>query len=191
MPDYNSEDDYESAPDAPSKSELKRRMTALQALGETLTGLSDKQLRKIPIDDQRLADAIQEARRINSNSARRRHLQFIGKLMRDIDSAPIADALAALDRERHQDTARFQGLEQLRDRLLAAGLPGIEEVVERWPDADRQHLRQLLLQEQRERQRDQAPAARRKLFRYLRELDESAAGEDDDSGAEEDSGAED
>ncbi len=186
MPDYDSDDDYDydNAPEAPSKSELKRRMTALQDLGEALTGLSDKQLRKIPIDDQRLADAIQEARRITSNSARRRHLQFIGKLMRDIDAAPITDALAALDRERNQHAARFQGLEQMRDRLLDAGLPGIEEVVDRWPDADRQHLRQLLLQEQRERQRNQAPAARRKLFRYLRELDELAAEAEEDSGPE-------
>lgn len=181
MPDYNASDDYEDLPEGPSKSELKRRMTALQALGETLTGLSDKQLRKIPIEDQRLADAIREVRQISSNSARRRHLQFIGKLMRNIDTQPIAEALAALDRERNQAAAHFRSLEQLRDRLLEAGLPGIDEIIDRWPDADRQHLRQLLLQDQRERQRDKAPAARRKLFRYLRELDESGAEPDGDS----------
>jgi len=184
MPDYDSTDNYDELPEAPSKSELKRRMTALQELGETLTALSDKQLRRIPIDDQRLTDAIQEARRITSNSARRRHLQFIGKLMRDIDAVPIAEAVAALDRERNQSAAQFQGLEQVRDRLLAAGLPGIEDILGRWPDADRQHLRQLLLQDQRESQRNQAPAARRKLFRYLRELDESAVESDDDSAPE-------
>ncbi len=175
MPDYESTDDYDDLPEGPSKSELKRRMTALQTLGETLVGLSDKQLRKIPIEDQRLTDAIQETRRITSNSARRRHLQFIGKLMRDIDAEPIAEALDALDRERNQAAAQFQGLEQVRDRLLAAGLPGIEDILDRWPEADRQQLRQLLLQDQREQQRNQAPAARRKLFRYLRELDDSAA----------------
>ncbi|MDO8861354.1 ribosome biogenesis factor YjgA [Haliea sp. E1-2-M8] len=184
MPDYDSTEDYEHLPEGPSKSELKRRMTALQALGETLTGLSDKQLRQIPIDDQRLVDAIQEVRNISSNSARRRHLQFIGKLMRDIDAEPIAEALAALDRERHQAAAQFQGLEQVRDRLLAAGLPGIEDIIDRWPNADRQHLRQLLLQDQRERQREKAPAAARKLFRYLRELEESAAEPDGGSAPE-------
>lgn len=181
MPDYDSTDDFEDLPEAPSKSELKRRMTALQALGEALTQLSDRQLRKIPIDDPRLTEAIQEARRISSNSAKRRHLQFIGKLMRDLDAEPIAEALADLDRERNQAAVQFQGLEQVRDQLLAAGLPGIEEIVDRWPEADRQHLRQLLLQDQREQQRNQAPAARRKLFRYLRELDESAAASGDDS----------
>lgn len=183
MPDYDSTDDYGDLREGPSKSELKRRMTALQVLGETLTGLSDKQLRQIPIDDQRLADAIQETRRITSNSARRRHLQFIGKLMRDIDAEPIAEAVAALDRERHQAAAQFQGLEKVRDQLLAAGLPGIEDIIKRWPHADRQHLRQVLLQDQREQQRNQAPAARRKLYRYLRELDEAAAESDADSGA--------
>lgn len=181
MPDYDSIDDHEELPESPSKSELKRRMTALQALGETLTGLSDKQLRKVPIADPRLVEAIQEARRISSNSAKRRHLQFIGKLMRDIDAEPIADALAELDRERHQAATRFQGLEHIRDQLLADGLPGIDVILDRWPHADRQHLRQLLLQDQREQQRSQAPAARRKLFRYLRELDESAAEADEDS----------
>ena len=88
MPDRDNE-----APDASeeviSKSAIKRRMTELQQLGESLTQLSDKQLSKVPISDERLLQAIHEARRIRSNSAHRRHLQFIGKLMRDIDPEPI------------------------------------------------------------------------------------------------------
>jgi ribosome-associated protein len=59
--------------------------------------------------------------------------------------------------------------------LLERGLPAIEDVIARWPQADRQHLRQLLLQIQREQQREQPPATRRKLFRYLRELDDAAS----------------
>ncbi|QIB66582.1 ribosome biogenesis factor YjgA [Kineobactrum salinum] len=159
----------------PSKSELKRRMTALQELGATLTRLSDKQLRRIPIADPRLLEAIAETRRINSNSARRRHLQFIGKLMRDIDPEPIQTALAELDRERESAAHRFQDLETVRDELLEQGLAGIDTIMLRWPGADRQHLRQLLLQSQRDQQRNKPPAARRKLFRYLRELEEAAS----------------
>lgn len=168
------DDDYEDySEDAPSKSEMKRRMTALQELGETLTRLSDKQLARIPLNDPQLAQAISEVKAINSNSARRRHMQFIGKLMRNLDPAPIEAALDALYSEQRESADRFHQLEELRDDVLAQGLKGIEQVVSRWPMADRQHLRQLVLQHQRELARNKPPAASRKLFRYLRELQEA------------------
>ncbi|PLW82903.1 DUF615 domain-containing protein [Kineobactrum sediminis] len=176
MPDYTPHHDDLDTDDGPSKSELKRQMTALQALGESLCRLSDKELRQIPIEDERLTEAIAEMHRINSNSARKRHLQFIGKLMRNLDPEPIEAALASLNQAHTDSARRFQELEVLRDQLLERGLPAIEDVVARWPRADRQQLRQLLLQVRREQQREQPPAARRKLFRYLRELDDAASG---------------
>ncbi len=157
----------------PSKSALKRRMLALQQLGQTLTGLSDKQLERIPIADERLRSAIVEARRITSRSARRRHLQLIGKLMRDVDPGPIEAALEALDRGRRAEAAAFHELEALREQMLAAGPEGVELALARWPRADRQQLRQLILQHQREAARGQPPAASRSLFRYLRDLQET------------------
>ena len=156
----------------PSKSALKRRMLALQALGETLVGLSEKQLANIPIEDERLLEVIGEARGMKSHSARRRHLQLIGKLMRDTDAAPIAQALKVMDRQRRDKADTFHELEKLRDEVMAAGAGGVELVLGRWPGADRQHLRQLLLQHQRESERGKPPAARRKLFRYLKEMQE-------------------
>lgn len=83
--------------EAPSKSARKRHMTALQELGEALTELSDKQLASVPVDDERLLLAIRESRRIRQHGAKRRHLQYIGKLMRAIEAEPVAAALAALD----------------------------------------------------------------------------------------------
>ena len=62
--------------------------------------------------------------------------------------------------------------------MLAAGIAGVELAMQRWPQADRQHLRQLLLQHQREAQQQKPPAASRKLFRYLREQQENYGGED-------------
>jgi ribosome-associated protein len=158
--------------DGPSKSALKRRMLALQQLGETLVGLSEKQLGNIPVIDDRLLEAVREARTMRSHSARRRHLQLIGKLMRDIDAEPIERALQAMDRQRQQDTDAFHHLEQLRDDVLEAGIQGTELVADRWPQVDRQQLRQLILQHQRESKGGKPPAARRKLFRLLRELEE-------------------
>ena len=158
--------------EAPSKSALKRRMLALQQLGEVLVGLSEKQLENIPVEDERLLDAIREAKAMRSHSARRRHMQLIGKIMRDIDAGAIETALHAMDNQRREDANSFHQLEQLRDEVMAAGVKGTELVVARWPQADRQQLRQLILQHQRESNNNKPPAASRKLFRLLRELDE-------------------
>ena len=158
--------------EAPSKSALKRRMLALQQLGEVLVGLSEKQLENISVEDERLLDAIREAKAMRSHSARRRHMQLIGKIMRDIDAGAIETALQAMDNQRREDANSFHQLEQLRDEVMAAGAKGTELVVARWPQADRQQLRQLILQHQRESNNNKPPAASRKLFRLLRELAE-------------------
>ena len=158
----------------PSKSALKRQMTALQKVGEELVGLSDRELEKIPLDSEPLRQAILETRRIRSNSARRRHLQYIGKLMRKIDSLPIENALGELHQQRRGEAEGFHELEKLRDQLLTEGPSAVEQVVRRFPGADRQHLRQLLRQQQREQLQQKPPAASRKLFKYLRELSEQA-----------------
>jgi len=162
----------ETAPteDAPSKSARKRQMLHLQALGESLLALSEQQLARIPIDNEQLLAALRECRKIHSNSARKRQLQFIGKLMRAVDPAPIERALQTLHDAKREDTLAFHELENLREAVFAAGPNGIELVTARFPDADRQLLRQLILQHQREDKRGQPPAASRKLFRYLREL---------------------
>jgi ribosome-associated protein len=107
---------------------------------------------------------------MRSHGARRRHLQLIGKLMRDTDAEPIENALKDMDRQRQESAEAFHRLEHLRDEVLAAGLAGTELVADRWPQADRQQLRQLILQHQREFGRGKPPTASRKLFRYLREL---------------------
>ena len=156
----------------PSKSALKRQMTALQKVGEELVGLSDRELKKIPLESEPLRQAILETRRIRSNNARRRHLQYIGKLMRKVDAQPIENALTALHQHRQGKSDGFHELEKLRDELLTGGPAALEQVVQRFPGADRQHLRQLLRQQQREQLQEKPPAASRKLFKYLRELSE-------------------
>jgi ribosome-associated protein len=167
-PDESSDTD-----DAPSKSARKRQMHKLQAMGESLVSLNDKQLAQIPIEHERLLAAIRECREIRSNSARKRHLQFIGKLMRYVDPAPIEQALLALHTSRQRNAAAFHQLEQLRADILEAGTEGVEIAMARFPAADRQQLRQLVLQHQRETQKNKPPAASRKLFGYLKELQEA------------------
>jgi ribosome-associated protein len=174
MRNYDKRDDSEDDEfTEPSKSELKRQMTALQEIGESLISLSDKELAKIPIEDERLVLAIAETKRIKSNNARRRHMQFIGKLMRDIDAEAIIASLKALHTKKQTKNDAFHALEELRDEVLAAGIDGVELVMSRWIAGDRQQLRQFVLQHQRELKQGKPPTASRKLFKYLRTLHES------------------
>lgn len=155
----------------PSKSALKREMTALQELGEALVALSDGDLATIPLDEK-LLDAIMTARRITSHEGRRRQMQYIGKLMRATDVEPIVAAHNELLNGRQQRNRAFHELEALRDRLIAEGTAAMGDVLARWPEVDRQHLRQLIVAAVAERDQNRPPAAGRKLFRYLRELAE-------------------
>ncbi|TDG14776.1 DUF615 domain-containing protein [Seongchinamella unica] len=163
----NSEEELE---EGPSKTAVKRQMHALQDLGKTLSGLNDNQLAQVPIEDDKLLDALRETRRIRSKNALKRHLQYIGKLMRDVDPEPIEAALDEMRRPAREANDLFHQLEQLRDEVLGSGVAGVEIILGRWPEADRQQLRQLILQHQRELAKGKPPAASRKLFRYLREL---------------------
>lgn len=157
----------------PSKSARKREMQELQTLGERLIKLSARELGLMPMNPE-IAEAVAEGRRLSSSEAQRRQLRFIGKLLARDGAEPIRNALADLDSGRQQLARRFHELEHWRDQLLEQGPQAIEDVVERYPQADRQQLRSLLLAARRERERNKPPAASRKLFRYLRELDENS-----------------
>jgi ribosome-associated protein len=157
----------------PSKSALKREMSARQELGEALCALSPRELARIPIEDADLLEAIEETKRISHHSALRRHRQYIGKLMRRIDPEPLQAALDALHESRRDEAEAFHELEALRDRLLREGDGALGTVLERFPLADRQQLRQLLRDAQREIAAEKPPRTSRRLFRYLRELQAS------------------
>jgi ribosome-associated protein len=166
------DDDIEQE-EPPSKSARKREMTALQKMGEELVGLSERELARMPLDDDRLQHAVHEARRIRSNSGRRRQLQYIGKLMRTIDPQPLTDALNALHQNHQQETDAFHQIEIHRNQLLAGTNEAIEAMLVEYPQADRQQLRQLVKQHQKEERANKAGAASKKLFRYLRDLAEN------------------
>jgi len=181
MVDDDFEDDWDSEWDdrPPSKSAVKREMTALQDLGTRLTQLPEKQLLQINVEDPTLLEAIMLARRINARGGLRRQLQYIGKLMRHIDPEPIEEALAKIDGKHQEQNARFHRLEQLRDDLLAKGDPAIENIVSAYPSADRQQLRQWLRQHRAEVAQQKPLTSAKKVFRYLRELDDAEYGGDD------------
>ena len=152
----------------PSKSAQKREAAALQALGERLIGMAENELEALPVPDP-LRDAVQLARRIKSRSGLRRQRQLIGKLMRKLDTEALEQALAQRALEAEAERRRFHELEALRDRLIEDEA-SLGEVLERWPHAELQALRQLARGARQERDRGAAPTKARKLFRALRDL---------------------
>ncbi|MBW7981663.1 ribosome biogenesis factor YjgA [Enterobacillus tribolii] len=153
-----------------SKSEIKRDAEALKDLGAELVELGKNSLDRIPLDED-LRSAIELAQRI-TREGRRRQLQLIGKLLRARDPEPIQIALDKLKNRHNQQVALFHKLEQLRDRLIAEGDDVIPVVLELYPQADRQQLRSLVRNAQKEKAANKPPKSARQIFQYLRELSE-------------------
>lgn len=169
-------DSYDDSLDeGKSKTQVKRELHALVELGDRLTTLKPDVLAKLPLTDA-LRRALADASKHTAHIARKRHIQFIGKLMRDQDLDAILVLLDQLDASTRQYNERFHNLERWRDRLIAGGDDVLESFVGDYPDTDRQHLRQLIRQAQHETAHNKPPATSRKIFKYIRELDETQRG---------------
>lgn len=143
-------------------------MLALQALGERLVALPQARLDRVELPAT-LRDAVLEARRISARGGRKRQLQYIGRLMREVDATPIEEALARMDGSDQASVALLHQAEQWRERLLADGDDALAEFLDRHPDVDRQHLRQLQRNARVERDGGRPPHHQRALFRLLSE----------------------
>ena len=171
VPDNQEEEDDEII--WVSKSEIKRDAEELKRLGAELVDLGKNALEKIPLDEELLA-AVELAQRIKKEG-RRRQLQLIGKMLRSRDVDPIRQALDKLKNRHNQQVALFHKLEALRDRLIEQGDEAMNEVITLYPHADRQQLRSMIRNAQKEKAGNKAPKSSRQIFQYLRELAESEA----------------
>ncbi len=150
-----------------SKTRRKKDMHALQALGEALVGLTNAQLAALELPET-LADAIAEAKRIHGFEARRRQMQYIGRLMRDIDPAPIAGYIERLRTDHSRSNGQQHDVERWRERLLEKD-EALTELATLIPALDLQQVRTLIRNARNEQARNQPPKAQRALFRLLRE----------------------
>lgn len=166
--------DYEEEIDqGPSKTQRKQAMHDLQELGEALVDLPADQLKrtlaKLDFLDT-LVDAIHECRRLGPREARRRQLQYIGRLMRDLDPAPIQAALDALTRVSRAENAKMHKLESLRDELLADEKT-LTRIADTYPGVDITQLRQLRRNAIKEREQNKPPKNYRQIFQVLKALE--------------------
>jgi ribosome-associated protein len=152
-----------------SKTRKKQQMQELQDLGEELADLPSDWLKKIDIPEN-LRDALFEAQRMSSHGAKRRQLQYVGKVMRDLEAEPIRAALANLRGESAVEVARMHRLERLRTRLMEDE-QALSDIANTFPDADLQHLRALRRSALKEQEGQKPPRSYRAIFQTLKDLE--------------------
>ena len=151
--------------DRPSKTEMKQESNELQLLGETLTTLSNDQLDQLGLPEL-MRDALNELSRVGKHEATRRHMQYIGKLMRGIDPAPIRAQLDRWEMGTRANKAAFKASERWRDRLLAEP-DALTLFMAEQPTVNREKLNDLLVRARLQAAKGEAPAASRQVFRVI------------------------
>jgi ribosome-associated protein len=156
----------------PSRSQNRREALEIYTLGEKLVSLTDAQLAKLPVPES-LLPHIRECRRITAQIAHKRQLQYLAKQMRREDDEAldaIRDALDEKGEAARREVAAMHRVEAWREKLLAEGDDALAQLLDEYPHADRQLLRQLVRNTLEERKRNKPPRAFRELYRELREL---------------------
>ncbi|WP_460529047.1 ribosome biogenesis factor YjgA [Chitinimonas naiadis] len=162
--DFDGDDEIEYV----SKSQMKRDVEALQDLGVQLIALSKMQLKKLDLPEALLV-AIKDAQKITANGAIKRQRQYIGKLMREVDPAPIRALLDSLRGDNDQQTAWLHQIERTREELLTDD-KAVAALISEHPEVDIQQLRQMIRNARAERAAQKPPKHYRSLFQFLKEI---------------------
>lgn len=164
--------EFEQEYDRPSKSQLKREMTALQKLGAELIANSRDRVKRVPMPED-VRDAILECQKITDHEGRRRQLQFVGKKMRTLEEHEIAAIQKVIDSWRgtsKADAAALHLIERRRDKLLANDA-ALTELLAKHPELDAQQLRTLIRNARKEQAENKPPKAYREIFQILKDLE--------------------
>ena len=159
-----------------SKTKLKAEADAQQELGVRLSELPKDKLLKLDLPDTVLT-AVLDTKKITANGATRRHRQYLGRLMREIDNAPILEQLARWDGKHTAENAYFHGLERWRDRIVADS-NALAEFIALHPKTDIQQLRTLIRNAQKELAANKPPKSSREIFKLLREATNNQSSDD-------------
>lgn len=163
--------EFEPEYDRPSKSELKRQMTALQKLGQELVDAPRDRVKRVPMPED-VRDAILECQTITNHEGRRRQMQFVGKKMRTLDEEEVALIQKTIDSWKgasKAETAAMHSLERKREKLLANDT-ALTELMAENPELDVQHLRTLIRNARKEQAENKPPKAYREIFQILKEI---------------------
>ena len=163
--------EFEQQYERPSKSQLKRDMTALQKMGAVLVAAPSDRVKRVPMPVDVL-EAIMECQQITDHEGRRRQLQYVGKKMRTLEDSEVAVIQTAIDSwngASKSETAALHAIERQRERLLADD-NALTALREKYPDLDIQHARNLIRNARKEQAEKKPPKAYREIFQLLKSL---------------------
>jgi ribosome-associated protein len=163
--------EFEQEYDRPSKSHLKREMTALQKLGEELVSQPKDRVMRVPMPED-VRDAILDCQRIKDHEGRRRQMQFVGKKMRTLEEDELAAIQRVLDSWKgasKADTAAMHALERRREKLLADD-SALTDLLAQHPEVNAQQMRTLIRNARKEQAESKPPKAYREIFQILKQL---------------------
>ena len=166
MNEHQDDEDLVDLP--PSKTKIKKQMLELQNIGEQLADLNKDQLKELELPEN-LRDAINEVRKMTKFGAINRQMQYIGRLMRDVETAPIIAKLEVWNGTSKQHITWLHQVENWRDRLLAEP-NALTELLAAYPQSDAQRLRALIRNAIKEKELSKPPKCFRELFQVLREI---------------------
>lgn len=172
--------EFEQEYDRPSKSQLKREMTALQDLGEELVAQPKDRVMRVPMPED-VREVILECQRIRDHEGRRRQMQYVGKKMRSLDEDEVAAIRKILDSWKGHskaETAVMHALERRREKLLADD-GALTELKARHPEVDVQHMRTLIRNARKEQAENKPPKAYREIFQILKQLQSNPTSQTD------------
>ena len=173
--------EFEQKYDRPSKSQLKREMTALQDLGEELVSQPKERVMRVPMPED-VREVILECQKIKDHEGRRRQMQYVGKKMRTLEEAEVAAIQKVIDSWKgasKAETAALHAIERKRDKLLADD-KALTELKEQYPEVDVQHLRVLIRNARKEQAESKPPKAYREIFQILKQLHAPAPTQEED-----------
>jgi ribosome-associated protein len=182
--------EFEQEYERPSKSELKRQSDALQKMGETLVESPRDRVKRVPMPEDVL-EAILACQQITNHEGRRRQMQFVGKKMRTLDEAEVAEIQKAIDSWKgasKSETAAMHALERRRDKLLTDD-KALTVLLEENPELDVQQLRTLIRNARKEQAENKPPKAYREIFQILKQVEakKNKASAEEDTDADDDS----
>ena len=168
--------EFEQEYDRPSKSQLKRDMTALQKLGAELIAEPRERVKRVPMPED-VRDAILECQQISDHEGRRRQLQYVGKKMRTLEDEEVALIRRTIDswkQPSRAETANLHAMERRRDKLVADD-GALTELRAQYPDLDVQQMRTMIRNARREQAENRPPKAYREIFQALKQLQAGVA----------------
>lgn len=157
------------APQQPSKTKRKKAAKAAQRVGEKLTALNDEQLGRMDLPAE-LFDAVVALRDMRQHGARRRQMQYIGALMRNVDVQNLQLNIEKATARQHEEARRFRRVEKWRDDLTSGDAHRLTWIVAHYPEADRDRLEQMAGDVLQAKSVAERRRKNRTLFRYLRAL---------------------